>query len=150
MLNPDFRDILLSLNRAKVDFIVVGAFALSSHGRPRATGDIDIFLRNSSENADRVIEALRDFGAPLNNISSDDFTSNDNVVQIGVEPRRIDLMTRISGVTFDEAWQNKLPVSIDDLDVFVLSRADLLKNKSAADRGKDKGDIAWLKENQDH
>ena len=149
MLNPDFRDMLLSLNRAKVDFIVVGAFALSSHGRPRATGDIDIFLRNSAENADRVIEALRDFGAPLNKISSEDFTSNDNVVQIGVEPRRIDLMTRISGVTFDEAWKNKLLVSVDDLDVFVLSRADLLKNKSAADRSKDKGDIAWLTENQD-
>lgn len=149
MLNPDFRDILLSLNRAKVDFIIVGAFALSSHGRPRATGDIDIFLRNSAENADRVIDALRDFGAPLDNISAEDFTSNDNVVQIGVEPRRIDLMTRISGVTFDEAWENRLLVSIDDLDVFVLSRADLLKNKSAADRGKDKGDIAWLMDNQD-
>lgn len=148
MLNPDFRDILSSLNRAKVDFIIVGAFALSSHGRPRATGDIDIFLRNSTENAERVIEALRDFGAPLDGISSEDFTSDDNVVQIGVEPRRIDLMTRISGVSFDEAWDNKLPVSIDGLDIFVLSKSDLLKNKSAADRGKDKGDIEWLKDNQ--
>ncbi|MFT3743405.1 MAG: nucleotidyltransferase [Pyrinomonadaceae bacterium] len=147
MLNPDFRDILLSLNRAKVDFIIVGAFALSSHGRPRATGDIDIFLRNTSENADRVIEALRDFGAPLTNISSADFTSDDNVVQIGVEPRRIDLMTQISGVTFDEAWVNKLLVKIEDLEVFVLSRQDLLRNKSATNRSKDKGDIAWLMEN---
>lgn len=91
---------------------------------------------------------MRDFGAPLDKISVGDFTSEDNVVQIGVEPRRIDLMTRISGVTFDEAWKNKLLVSIEDLEVFVLSRSDLLKNKSTADRSKDKGDIAWLTENK--
>ena len=94
------------------------------------------------------MDALRDFGAPLDNISVEDFTSRDNVVQLGVEPRRINLLTRISGVSFDKAWKNKLLVSIGDLDVFVLSRADLLKNKSVADRAKDKGDITWLKENQ--
>lgn len=144
MLNQDFRDILSSLNRAKAEFIVVGAFALASHGRPRATGDIDIFLRNSQDNAERVMTALRDFGAPLANLSLEDFTSHDNVVQIGVEPRRIDLMTRISGVSFDDAWKNKVAVQIGDLEVFVLSKNDLLKNKRATDREKDRGDIAWL------
>ncbi|MBK9214482.1 MAG: nucleotidyltransferase [Chloracidobacterium sp.] len=147
MLNPDFRDILWSLKNAAVDFIVVGAFALASHGRPRATGDIDIFLRNSPDNAERIMAALRDFGAPLDKISVEDFTSRDNVVQLGLEPRRIDLMTRISGVSFDEAWKNKVAVAIGDLEVFVLSKSDLLANKKAADRDKDSGDIAWLTEN---
>lgn len=147
MLNPDFRDILLSLKRAEVEFIVVGAFALASHGRPRATGDIDIFLRNSSNNAERVMKALREFGAPLENISTEDFTSGDNVVQLGVEPRRIDLMTRISGVSFEEAWKNKIAVVVGDLEIFVLSKNDLLVNKKAAKRDKDSGDIIWLTEN---
>lgn len=91
--------------------------------------------------------ALRDFGAPLDKISVEDFTSRDNVVQLGLEPRRIDLMTRISGVSFDEAWKNKVAVAIGDLEVFVLSKSDLLANKKAADRDKDSGDIAWLTEN---
>lgn len=91
--------------------------------------------------------ALRDFGAPLENISTEDFTSGDNVVQIGVEPRRIDLMTRISGVSFDDAWKNKVTVAIGDLEVFVLSKSDLLANKKAANRDKDSSDIAWLTEN---
>ncbi|MBK7391954.1 MAG: nucleotidyltransferase [Chloracidobacterium sp.] len=147
MLNPDFRDILLSLRRAEVEFIVVGAYALASHGRPRATGDIDIFLRNSPNNAERVMRALREFGAPLENISTEDFTSGDNVVQLGVEPRRIDLMTRISGVSFDDAWKNKIAVSIGDLEIFVLSKNDLLANKKAANRDKDSSDIMWLTEN---
>lgn len=91
--------------------------------------------------------ALRDFGAPLENVSVEDFTSGDNVVQLGVEPRRIDLMTRISGVSFDDAWKNKVVVSIGDLEVFVLSKGDLLANKKAANRDKDGSDIAWLTEN---
>lgn len=147
MLNPDFKDILSSLNHAGADFIVVGAFALASHGRPRATGDIDIFLRNTPDNAERIMKALRDFGAPLAEISVEDFTSNDNVVQLGVEPRRIDLMTRISGVSFEDAWKNKVAVSIGDLEVFVLSKSDLIANKRAANRDKDSSDIAWLTEN---
>lgn len=147
MLNPDFKDILSSLRRAGADFIVVGAFALASHGRPRSTGDIDIFLRNTPDNAERIMMALRDFGAPLENISIEDFTSGDNVVQIGDEPRRIDLMTRISGVSFDDAWKNKVAVSIGDLEVFVLSKSDLLLSKKAANRDKDSSDIAWLTEN---
>ena len=147
MLNPDFRDILSSLNDAGVDFIIVGAFALASHGRPRATGDIDILLRNSPDNAERIMTALRDFGAPLESISADDFTSHDNVVQLGIEPRRIDLMTHIDGVSFDDAWKNKVAVAIGDLEVFVLSKGDLLANKRAANRDKDSSDIAWLTEN---
>ena len=145
MLNPDFKDMLSCLNDAEAEFIIVGAYALAAHGFPRATGDIDIFVRNSPENAPKVIRALTQFGAPMDNLSAQDFTAPDLMVQLGVEPCRIDLITSIDGVTFAEAWQNKVEIELDGLRVFVLSKADLLKNKLAAGRAKDQGDIAWLK-----
>jgi len=92
--------------------------------------------------------ALVKFGAPISNLSEKDFTSPDMVVQIGVEPCRIDLLTSISGVEFDEAWGNKVGITIDDLEIYVLSKADLLKNKSATGRDKDQGDISWLEKNR--
>lgn len=148
MLNPDFKDMLSCLKDAEVEFVIVGAYALAAHGFPRATGDIDIWVRNSSENAQKIMSALKKFGAPTSNISEEDFTSPDMVVQIGVEPCRIDLLTRISGVEFDAAWRNKVSITIDDLEIYVLSKADLLKNKSATGRDKDQGDIAWLEKNR--
>lgn len=148
MLNPDFKDMLSCLKDKEVDFIVVGAYALAAHGFPRATGDIDIWVRNSSDNAQKIIHALLKFGAPVSNVSEEDFTSPEMVVQIGVEPCRIDLMTSISGVEFDEAWENRVGITIDDLEIYVLSKADLLKNKSATGRDKDQGDIAWLEKNR--
>jgi Nucleotidyltransferase of unknown function (DUF6036) len=144
MLNSDFRDMLSCLKNARVDFIVVGAYALAAHGRPRATGDIDIWVRNSPENAKKLMSALAQFGAPLTNLTQEDFTSPDIIVQLGVEPSRIDLLTSIDGVDFDEAWRNKLEVTIDDLSIYVLSRADLLKNKKSTGRAKDQADIVWL------
>jgi hypothetical protein len=123
---------------------VVGAYALAAHGRPRATGDIDIWVRSSPENAQKVLEALEEFGAPLSNLSVEDFTVPDLIVQLGVEPCRIDLLTGVDGLDFDDAWRNKLVITLDGLEIFVLSRGDLLKNKIAAGRAKDQGDIAWL------
>lgn len=148
MLNPDFRDILSCLRSEEVDFVVVGAYALAAHGFPRATGDIDIWVRNSPGNARKTFQALVNFGAPLSNLSEKDLTSPDLIVQIGVEPCRIDLMTGIDGVEFDGAWKNRVKVSIDDLEIDVLSRADLLTNKLATGRDRDQGDIAWLQKNQ--
>jgi predicted nucleotidyltransferase len=147
MLNPDFREMLSCLRDEGVEFIVVGAYALAAHGLPRATGDIDIWVRNSSENARRVMSALSKFGAPMSELSEDDFTAADRVVQFGVEPCRIDLLTGIDGVEFDAAWVNKAGVTVDGLEIYVLSRGDLLKNKRAAGREKDRGDIAWLEKN---
>ena len=144
MLHPDFRDMLSCLKGAGVEFIVVGAYALAAHGRPRATGDMDIWVRNSPENAQKIIGALAEFGAPLTNLSADDFTAPDLIVQFGVEPCRIDLLTGVDGLGFDEAWGNKLAITVDGLEIYVLSRADLLKNKIAAGRAKDSGDIIWL------
>lgn len=147
MLNPDFKDILSCLRGEGVEFIVVGAYALAAHGLPRATGDIDIWVRNSPENARKVMRALAKFGAPVSDLSEDDFEAPDTVLQLGVEPSRIDLLTGIDGVEFDEAWENKVGVNVDGLEIYVLSRADLLKNKLAVGRDKDQGDIAWLKKN---
>ena len=149
MLNPDYKDMLLCLQGERVDFIVVGAYALAAHGFPRATGDIDIWVRNSADNARRTLRALAKFGAPISNLAEQDFTAPDTIVQIGVAPSRVDLITRIDGVDFNEAWKNKVTVMVDDIELNVISKADLLKNKMAAGRDKDQGDIAWLKKNQD-
>ena len=145
MLNPDFRDMLWCLTEEKVEFLIVGAYALAAHGLPRATGDIDILVRREAENAQRVLRAIVKFGAPTAHLSEQDFISPNMVVQLGVEPCRIDLLTSISGVEFEDAWQNKVTVEVDGLELYVLSREDLLKNKAATGREKDKGDIAWLK-----
>lgn len=147
MLNPDYKDILSCLKEEKVEFLIVGAYALAAHGFPRATGDIDIWVRNSRDNAERIMRALRKFGAPTSDLSESDFVSPDMAVQIGVEPCRIDLLTRISGLEFEAAWANRSSIVIDDIDLFILSRQDLLTNKLSAGRDKDLGDIAWLKRN---
>lgn len=148
MLNPDFKEMLSCLKDEEAEFIIVGAYALAAHGFPRATGDIDIWIRNSSDNAQKVMRALVRFGAPISNLTEQDFTSPGMIIQIGVEPCRIDLITNISGVEFNRAWENKVSVTIDGLEIFVLSKADLLRNKTAVNRDKDKGDISWLKKNQ--
>ncbi|HKP73867.1 MAG TPA: nucleotidyltransferase [Pyrinomonadaceae bacterium] len=147
MLNPDFKDMLSCLRDEKVDFIVVGAYALAAHGFPRATGDIDIWVRRDSENAQKIMRALARFGAPIAELAEDDFTAPDRIVQLGVEPCRVDLLTGVDGVEFDEAWQRKLSIAIGELEIYVLSKVDLLRNKLATGRDKDRGDVAWLEKN---
>jgi hypothetical protein len=148
MLNPDFRDMLSCLKSEEVEFIVVGAYALAAHGLPRSTGDIDIWVRNSSDNAQKIIRALVKFGAPVSNLSAEDFISPNTVVQIGLEPSRVDLLTGIDGVEFEEGWRNRVRINIDEMEISILSKADLLKNKLATGRDKDQGDIVWLEKNQ--
>jgi hypothetical protein len=145
-LNEDFLDMLRCLLAAQVEFIIVGAHALAAHGIARATGDIDILVRPSSENAERVIDALRAFGAPLeaHQIGPSDFTMLGTIYQIGLPPRRIDLLTEISGVVFDEAWASRLPTSVGGLSLSVLGRDALIKNKRAAARDKDLVDVSAL------
>lgn len=147
-MNPDFRDMLSALNDAGVEFIVVGAYALAAHGNPRATGDIDLWVRPSVENAERVWQALRAFGAPTARVAMTDFATPDIVFQMGAAPRRIDILTSISGVDFEDAWSDRKAVIVDGLPIHVLSRHHLLANKKAAGRPKDAADVAWLeKEN---
>ncbi len=147
MLNPDFRDMLSALSGTGADFLVVGAYALAAHGMPRATADIDLWVRPNRENAERVMNALRQFGAPLFDLTVDDLSEPGTVFQIGVAPRRIDILTRISGVDFDEAWEDRRIIDFAGVVIPTLSRRHLLQNKQATGRPKDAADIDWLEEN---
>ena len=145
MLNNDYKEMLQILLEEEVDFIVVGAYALAAHGVPRATGDIDIWIKTDTRNAERLIRALKKFGAPVGDITASDFTEPDIVFQIGVAPRRIDFLTSIDGVNFADADKDKLTIKINDIDVPVISLENLIKNKKAASRPKDLLDIESLK-----
>ena len=127
-----------------VEFLVVGAYAMAAHGLPRATGDIDLWIRRSSENAARILRALSVFGAPLMGLTEADLVKPDLVYQIGVAPCRIDIITAIDGVEFDVAWTARLVHNLDGLEVSVIGREDLIQNKRAAGRDKDLVDARWL------
>jgi len=146
-LNPDFRDLLHALVEAKVEFLIVGAYALSFHGAPRASGDIDIFVRASEENAARVWCALVAFGAPVSavNVTRADFARPDLVYQIGLPPRRVDVLTSITGVSFDDAWQSRVAATVDGKVVHFIGREAFVRNKLAAGRPKDLADAARLR-----
>lgn len=149
MLNPDFRDMLSALCEEKADFLIVGAYALAAHGHPRATGDIDIWIQASEENAKRVWRALMRFGCPLFDLKLDDLKTPDLIFQIGVEPRRIDIVTSITGVEFDEAWPDRKEIEIEGLKIAAIGRSHLLKNKKAVGRPQDLADVAWLEMNKE-
>jgi len=149
LLNPDFRDMLSALCEEKADFLIVGAYALAAHGHPRATGDIDIWIRASEENAKRVWRALMRFGCPLFDLKLDDLKTPDLIFQIGVEPRRIDIVTSITGVEFDEAWPDRKEIEIEGLKIAAIGRSHLLKNKKAVGRPQDLADVAWLEMNKE-
>ena len=140
MLNQDYKEMLSLLLENKVDFLLVGAYALAAHGLPRATADIDIFVKPSKDNANHIYEVLTEFGAPLENISKSDFEKPGTILQIGVKPRRIDLITEIDGLTFDEAEIGKNIVDIEGLAIPVISKNNLIKNKRASGRDKDRLD----------
>ena len=143
-MNSDFRDMLSALSDESAEFLVVGAYALAAHGIPRSTGDIDLWIRPSPENAKRVWLALKRFRAPLRDLAVEDLTTADIVFQIGIAPRRIDILTSITGVAFEEAWEDRMQVEIDGVPLAVLSRDHLLQNKRATGRPKDMADVAWL------
>ena len=144
LLSNDLRAFIHLLNTKSVKYVLVGAWALAFHGRPRYTGDIDFFVARNPENADRLMEVIEDFGFGQTGIERDDFLHVDHVIQLGREPNRIDILTGISGVTFDEAWQSREQGNISAVAVFVISRDLLIKNKRAANRDKDQGDVKLL------
>lgn len=145
-INEDFRDVLKAFAEGEVEFLVVGAFALGFHGAPRASGDIDLLVRPDETNARRVFDALTKFGAPLaaHGVAATDFAVKGSVYQVGLPPRRIDVLTEISGVSFDEAWQSRVPAEVDGRVVNVIGREAFLKNKLAAGRPKDLADADRL------
>jgi len=144
MLNEDYRDMLHVLSEEKVKFILVEAYALAAHGYPRATMDIDIWVMPSPENADAVIRALSRFGAPLHNLTKEDLLEDGTIFQIGVAPRRIDIITTASGLQFETTYQNSSPVTIEGIEVRIPSIDDLILNKRAIGRTKDLADAEAL------
>jgi len=145
-LNEDFRDVLAELLSAGARFLVVGPHALAVHGVPRATGDIDIWVQPDDDNARCVMAALVRFGAPVEalGVTEADLTEAGMVVQIGLPPRRIDVLTSVTGLAFDDAWASRTIVTLDGLTVPVLGRAALIENKRATGRPQDLADVAAL------
>lgn len=144
MLNSDYTDMLRAFSACDVKFILVGGYALGALGYPRSTLDIDLWVMASPENAAAVVRALKHFGAPLSNISEADFMTEGTIFQIGVVPRRIDIITKIDGVSFADAYPRAEVVELEGLSVRVLSLQDLLANKRASGRLKDLADVQLL------
>ena len=143
-MNQDFKDLLAEFNARQVEYLIVGAHALAAHGHVRATQDLDVWVRPDPENANRVIAALRAFGAPLHDLTVQDLSRPGLIFQIGVEPIRIDVLTVIDGVQFDEAWSERINSTFAGEPVAVLSREHLIKNKLAAARTQDLADVERL------
>ncbi|MFH1645315.1 MAG: hypothetical protein ABIB11_02750 [Candidatus Omnitrophota bacterium] len=146
MLNEDYREILQLLLDNEVKFLVVGAYALGAYGYPRATGDFDIWVEASLENSKKIYKSLFEFGSPLIDINDETFSEAGIVFQVGVAPRRIDIITKIDGVDFSKAYKHKQDIEIEELEVPFISKDDLIKNKEATGRDKDKLDAKYLRE----
>jgi hypothetical protein len=143
-MNQDFVDLLRAFIAADVRFLIVGAYALALHGRPRATGDLDVWVEATPENAPRTVRALAAFGAPLADLSENDFKRPGITYQIGVPPGRIDILTDLTGLTFDEAWASRLRRPFGEVDVDFIGRDAFVRNKRATGRPKDLADIDGL------
>jgi len=145
-MNPDFRDLLAAFNAHGVEYLVVGAHALAAHGHVRATKDLDVWVRPSPSNAACVLTALRGFGAPLHDLGEEDLVRPGIVFQIGVPPLRIDVITAIDGVQFQDAWPARFEATVGGLAVPVISREHLIANKKAAGRLQDLADVERLEQ----
>jgi hypothetical protein len=145
-VNEDYKDFIAALLATRARFLVVGAHALAAHGVPRATVDLDVWVEGTEENARRVWLALAQFGAPLETlqVSESDFTKPELVVQFGLPPSRIDVMTSVSGLDFGEAWESRMESDFGGLQAPFLGRAALIRNKRASGRTKDLADIEAL------
>jgi hypothetical protein len=145
-LNPDFRDLLVALANAKAEYLLVGGWALALHGHGRGTDDMDLFVRPTPKNAERVFKALIEFGAPVaaHGITAGLFAKSGYGYRIGIRPNLIELLTSIDGVTFDEAKCGRKFFEVDGHQIPYIGRSMLLKNKLAAARAKDLADVEWL------
>ena len=144
ILNPDFKEFVKLLIENKVEYLIVGGYAVGVHGYPRYTGDLDIWINSTTENAKRAQVCVKDFGFSSYNLSVADFTKPGNIVQLGYPPVRIDIINQVDGVTFDEGFKNKKDVTADDLTLYFIGYDDLLKNKKKTSRPRDIDDIENL------
>lgn len=145
LLNNDLREFVALLNSNGVEYLVVGAFAVSFHGCARYTADLDLLVRPTPENANRVLRVLSEFGFASLAITAQDLQRPEYVLQLGVNPNRIDLLTSITGVTFDEAWANRCDDEIDGIPTHFIGRDELIRNKEATGRPRDLGDVDDLR-----
>ena len=145
MLNKDYKEMLQSLLDLDVKFLVIGAYAMAVYGYIRATGDIDIWIMASHNNSEKIYKALKIFGAPMEQITEDAFAKEGTIFQLGVAPRRIDLITRIDGVDFEQAYSNRSEVVIDGINIPLISKENLIKNKENTGRAKDLLDAEKLR-----
>lgn len=145
-MHQDFLDLLRAFIDHSVRFMIVGAYALGVHGRPRATGDLDVWVDPTPDNAESIIRALDQFGAPTGEITAADFSQPGIVFQMGLPPLRIDVLTELSGLTFPEAWSSRTQAPFGPLTVDVIGREAFVKNKRATGRARDLGDIEALGE----
>ena len=146
---PDFKELLLAFNAHNVEYLIVGAHALAAHGHVRATKDMDVWVRPEPSNAQRVLQALLDFGAPLSDLTADDLSRKKTIFQIGLPPIRIDIITDIDGVEFSDAWPERVATSFGGVPTFIISRHHLITNKKTAARLQDLADVQQLEPTKD-
>lgn len=144
VLHQDYKELLNLLNQNKVEYLVVGAYALSFYGFPRNTGDIDVWVGTEEENAKKMAKTLSDFGFSSLGFSEKDFLEKNTVIQLGVPPVRIDILTSVSGLEFNEAYKNRKVFDTGELRINYISKEDFIKNKKASGRLKDLADIESL------
>ena len=145
-IQPDFRDLLVLFNAHRVEYMIVGGYALAFHGAPRYTGDIDLLVKPNPENARRILAALDEFGFGTVGLTEGDFSSPDKVVQLGVPPVRIDIITSLTGISHEKAFSGRVDGKYGDVHVKYIGRAEFIANKRATGRKKDMADIEALGE----
>jgi hypothetical protein len=148
-VQQDFKELLESLNARKVDYLIIGAYALAFHGAPRYTGDMDILVKPDGDNAQKILKALDDFGFGDLDLSSDDLTLPGREIQLGVSPVRIDIMTSLIGLTWEQAAANKVKGDYGDVPVYFIGKEDFIANKKAMGGHRDLADIEALGEEAD-
>jgi predicted nucleotidyltransferase len=144
MLNQDFKEFVELLNANAVEYLVVGGYAMSAYARPRNTGDIDFWVKAHPENAKKILKTLHEFGMASLNVTEDTFTQADHILQIGYEPRRIDILTSIDGVDFDDCYPRRFEAFHSGVMIKFIGLEDFKRNKAAANRPKDQADIKDL------
>ncbi len=146
LTSPDFKELLRIFEKHKIRYLIVGGYAVMKYSEPRFTKDLDVLIATDQDNAESVYLALKEFGAPLENLTSDDFAHKGYFYQMGKPPLRVDIMMSIPGIEFDEAWSNREVVQLDDLKILFISRSDLIRAKKASGRPQDRIDVEKLRE----
>lgn len=145
-IQRDYKELLELFNAHKVEYVIVGGYALAFHGAPRFTGDMDLFVKADSKNAKRILAALAEFGMGSVDLSETDFTSGDNIIQLGVPPVRVDIMTSLTGVGWEKAESGKVVSNYGDTEVYFIGKDDFVLNKRTLGRKRDLADLEALEE----